>query len=106
MEAVAHGQQAYHLNNELHTGQVYMFRGLGFESAEIPPRFGQTIPTKFYIIMHYRTQVHRPGPDVDIPRLPSRYMDFSDVARLKNKMLTGPLQNKVLIRSHILLFLD
>jgi hypothetical protein len=104
MEAVVYGQQAYHFNNELHTGQVNMFTGLGFEPVEIPPRFGQTIPTKFYIIMHYSTQIHCPGPNVAIPRLPSWYMDFSDVARLKNKMLTGALQNKVLTRSHILLF--
>jgi hypothetical protein len=39
--------------------------------------------------MHYRTQINRVGPNISIPRLPSRFMDFRDVARLRNNMLTG-----------------
>jgi hypothetical protein len=89
MEAVATGQQAYRFSNELHTGEVYAFRGLGFETADIPPQFGQTLPTNYYIIMHYRTQINRVGPNISIPTLPSRFMDFRDVARLRNNMLTG-----------------
>jgi hypothetical protein len=89
MEAVANGQQAYRFSSELHIGEVYAFRGLGFETAEIPPQFGQTIPTNYYVVLHYRTQINRVGPNISIPRLPSRFMDFRDVARLKNNMLTG-----------------
>jgi hypothetical protein len=89
MEAVANGHQAYHFSSELHAGEVYAFTGLGFQTAEVPPQFGQTIPTNYYIVFHYRTQINRVGPKVSIPKLPSRFMDFRDVARLKNNMLTG-----------------
>jgi hypothetical protein len=89
MEAVANGQQAYRFSNELHASEVYAFRGLGFETAEVPPQFGQTIPTNYCIIFHYRTQINRVGPNISIPKLLSWFIDFRDVARLKNNMLTG-----------------
>jgi hypothetical protein len=57
MEAVANGQQAYQFSSEPHTCEIYAFRGLGFESAEIPPQFGQTIPTNYYIVI--QTKVYR-----------------------------------------------
>lgn len=89
MDAVAYGQQAYRFNNELRISEVYLFRGLGFEMAEVPPRFGLAIPTAYYIVMHSRTQIHLPEPKISIPRLSSRFMEFSDAARLRNKMLIG-----------------
>jgi hypothetical protein len=88
MEAVANGQHAYRFSSKLHTGEVYALRGLGFETAEILPQFGQTIPTNYYVVLHYRTQINHVGPNISIPRLPSWFMDFRDVARLKNNMLT------------------
>jgi hypothetical protein len=89
MEAIAYGQQANRFSNELQIGKVYMFNYVGFETAELPPPFGLAKPTKYYVIMHARTEILPVGSNISIPKLPSRFMDFSLAARLSNKMLTG-----------------
>uniref|UniRef100_A0ACD5TF58 Uncharacterized protein n=1 Tax=Avena sativa TaxID=4498 RepID=A0ACD5TF58_AVESA len=89
MEAIAYGQQAYRLANELQISEVYLIRGLGFQTADMPPQFGLAISTNFYVVMHSWTQVHLAGPNISIPVLPSQFMDFDDAARLRDKMLTG-----------------
>ncbi|KAM0836416.1 hypothetical protein ACQ4PT_062357 [Festuca glaucescens] len=88
MDAVAYGQQAYRFNSELRIGEVYVIRGVGFQMAELPPQSGLSIPTDYYVVMHSRTQIHYPEPNVSIPRLPSQFMEFHDAARLRNKQLT------------------
>jgi hypothetical protein len=89
MEAVAYGQQANRFINELQIGKVYIFNYVGFETAELPPPFGLSIPTNYYVIMHTRTEIRPAGSNVSIPKLPSWFMDFNLAAKLRNKMLTG-----------------
>jgi hypothetical protein len=89
MEAVAYGQQAYRFNSEMRVGEIYLLRGIGFNTADMPPPFRLAIPNDYYVVIHSRTQVHIAGPNITIPKLPSRFMDFDIIARLGNKMLTG-----------------
>ncbi|KAM0848693.1 hypothetical protein ACQ4PT_054215 [Festuca glaucescens] len=56
--------------------------------AELAPQFGLALATNYYVVMHSRTQIHLPEPNISIPRLPSRFMEFHDAARLRNKQLT------------------
>jgi hypothetical protein len=89
MEAVAFGQQAYRFNSEMRVGEIYLFRGIGFNTADMPLPFRLAIPNDYYVVFHSRTQVHIAGPNITIPKLPSKFMDFDIIARLGNKMLTG-----------------
>ena len=88
MEAIALRQQANRFN-ELQTGEVYYFRCVGFELADGRPPTALKIPREYYLVLHHRTQFMLVRANVSIPRLPSRFMDFIDVATLPNKMLTG-----------------
>ena len=88
MEAIAVRQQA-HRFNELRTNEVYYFTYVGFEMADDRPPIALKIPRDYYLVLHHRTQFRLVGSNVSIPRLPSCFMDFIDVARLPNKMLTG-----------------
>ena len=89
MEAVAYRRQAYRFGNELQIGEVYLIRGLGFQTADFQPHFGLALRTDYFVVKHSRTQIQPAVPDTYIPRLPSRFMEFSDVAKLRNKKLTG-----------------
>ena len=88
MEAIAVRQQA-HRFNELRTNEVYYFTCVGFEMADNRPPTALKIPRDYYLVLHHRTQFRLVGSNVSIPRLPSCFMDFIDVARLPNKRLTG-----------------
>ena len=88
MEAIAVRQQANRFN-ELQTGEVYYFRCMGFELADGRPPTALKIPREYYLVLHHRTQFMLVGANVSIPRLPSCFIDFIDVATLPNKMLTG-----------------
>jgi hypothetical protein len=68
---------------------VYLIRGIGFETVEMPPQVELVLPAEYYILVHSRTQIHPPKPNISIPKLLSRFMEFSDAARLGNRMLTG-----------------
>uniref|UniRef100_A0ACD5U0P9 Uncharacterized protein n=1 Tax=Avena sativa TaxID=4498 RepID=A0ACD5U0P9_AVESA len=88
MDAIAYGQQAIRFNRELRVGEVYFFKYVGFEPTDMPSTFPLAIPTEYYVIMHARTEIHHAGANVSIPTLPSRFMDFIDTYRLRNRMLT------------------
>jgi hypothetical protein len=49
MEAIAYRQLAEHCNNELHVGEVYFFKRVGFQISQFPPPFGLFIPTDYYV---------------------------------------------------------
>jgi hypothetical protein len=65
---------------------VYLIRGVGFKTVEMPLL---VLPAEYYILVHSRTQIHPPRPNISIPKLLSWFMEFNDVARLGNRMLTG-----------------
>jgi hypothetical protein len=68
---------------------VYLIRGVDFETVEMPLQVGLVIPAEYYILVHSWTQIHPPRPNISIPKLLSRFMEFSDAARLRNITLTG-----------------
>jgi hypothetical protein len=68
---------------------VYLIRGVGFETVEMPLQVGLVLPAEYYILVHSRTQIHPPRPNIFVPKLLPQFMEFSDVARLRNRMLTG-----------------
>ena len=89
MEAVAPGQQAYRFNGDLQAESVYLFKSVRFERADGAPPTALTIPTEFYLVLHSRVQITLAGPNVSIPRIPSRFSSFRDAASLPNKKIIG-----------------
>jgi hypothetical protein len=87
MEAIAYGQTALRVNNELRTGHVYYIRGIGFQLAETLAR--RLLHNDYYTTMHSWTQIDLAGPTISIPMLPDRFMTFSCVATLTNRQLAG-----------------
>ena len=87
--AVAYGQQASRISNELHIGEVYFFKNVGFEHADMPPAFRLAISSEYYLLMYSRTEIRPAEPNISIPIIPSRFMDFSVAAKLRNKYLVG-----------------
>jgi hypothetical protein len=87
MEAIASGQTALRVNNELRTGHVYYIRGIGFQPAETLTK--RLLHNDYYTTIHSWTQIDLVGPTIYIPMLPDRYMNFSCVATLTNKQLAG-----------------
>jgi hypothetical protein len=55
MEAIAYRQLAECCNTELHVGEVYYFKRVGFQISEAPPSSGLFTPTDYYIHMDSRT---------------------------------------------------
>ena len=90
MEAISSGQHASRFNNELRIGQVYLFRGLGFQTTE--GLADRLLNNDYYIIFHSHTQIYLAGPTISIPRLPDRFMAFSVAANLTNRQITGPVR--------------
>lgn len=93
MDAKAYGQTAYRCNNDLRTGQVYVFKYVGFQPTDMPtymrPASGLTIPNEYYLVMHNRTEFRAAEQSVYIPTLPSTFLSFNVVATLRNRMRTG-----------------
>ena len=89
--AKAYGQTAYCCNNDLHTGQVYVFKYVGFQPTDMPTYMGPTsrltMPNKYYLGMHNHTKFQAAEPSVHTPTLPSTFLSFIDV--LRDRMQTG-----------------
>jgi hypothetical protein len=89
MEAIEYRQLAEHCNTELHVGEVYYFKRVGFQISEAPPPFGLFTPTDYYIHMDSRSEICPAHPNIRIPELPTRFANFEVTTRIRNKMIVG-----------------
>ncbi|KAM0918150.1 hypothetical protein ACQ4PT_008792 [Festuca glaucescens] len=87
MEAIAYQQLAERCNTELHVGEVYYFKRVGFQISEAPPPFGLFTPTDYYIHMDSRTEICPAHPNIRIPELPTRFANFEVTTRIRNKSI-------------------
>jgi hypothetical protein len=89
MEAIAYRQLAERCNTELHVGEVYYFKRVGFQISEAPPPFGLFTPIDYYIHMDSRTEICPAQPNIRIPELPTQFANFEVTTRIRNKTIVG-----------------
>lgn len=82
---------AYRFIDDLRAGSVYLFNKVGFEPAAMHLPIALSVPCDFYIVLHSRTEIRLARANINIPKLPPRFIDFMDVYSLRDRMLAGAL---------------